>query len=331
MIQAWVIFFVSALLIVWAGTQLTYRVDNLAEVKGLSRGWLGFILLASITSLPELITTVYSAAGLGVNDQAIGNVFGSNLFNVLIFVIIAALFSLNKVHSHKELSQNSGNLIAGLFYIFITTFFIWWIIYEKHIGYPVQLLDIDFISLFILVFYFLSAYFVWKGSAEEDNVRSGGKVGVGFYILLIVIAGVIVGSGIFLSWSVKKIAIYYNLSYSFAGAVLLAIVTSLPELVVSISSINVSSPEMAHGNILGSNLFNLINLAVADIFFTGGSIYWHMDVGGLFLAAGSIIIVSLMLLSIVSPPKRSLWGRVSWLTFLILIFYFVSIYASWLK
>ena len=332
----WFAFILSSLAVVVSGFYLTKNVDLLAEAKGLSKGFLGFILLASITSLPEMITTAYSSAGLGVNDQAIGNVFGSNLFNVLIFTIIGLLFTLERIHGSGEtFVLSKGNIIAGIFSIMLTAFFLEWIPFETSLGQSLSIFNIDLISYFFLIAYLVAAYIIWTGSKEYEKGSDSRKSVVGsfseakVYLIIAVLSIIIIVASIFLSKSVKVIALTNHLNFSFAGAVLLAVVTSLPELVVSISSIHFLSPEMAHGNILGSNLFNLVNLSIADIFFRKGVIYWQMEKGGFYLASGSIVLTSIMILSILSPPRKTFLGRLSLGTLLILILYFVTIYASW--
>src|SRR5690554_5037925 len=84
--MAWVAFFGSAFLIVLAGTALSRAADVIAEKTRLGGLWVGSILLAGTTSLPEVVTSA-SAGVMGLPDIAVGNVFGSNVFNLFIIPV----------------------------------------------------------------------------------------------------------------------------------------------------------------------------------------------------------------------------------------------------
>jgi len=323
----WLVFFLSATIIVYTGYKLTKFTDELAEISNISRGWLGFILLASVTSLPELITTITSAI-LNVREQAIGNIFGSNNFNILIVGILALFFVSSKLKSDDS---ERTNILTGTLYISFTLFFILWLWIESKFKLSFTFIGIDLLSYFIIVFYGISIFLVSSGVKENstDNKNISQPVPKLIIAKILILSIVVVLTGILLSWSVKNIAVTYNLGFTFAGAVLLAVVTSLPELVVTISSIHLSSPEMAHSNLLGSNIFNLTNLAIADFFYKG-SIYSNSLEKSTPLIIGSIFLTALMLLDIIKPPKFFLFKRLSLTKTLIILFYFGIIYLSWI-
>jgi cation:H+ antiporter len=85
--MVWVIFVLSAATIVAAGTKLAHYGDKIAELTGLGRLWIGAVLIAGATSLPEVLTDV-SAALMNEPDLAIGDLFGSNMANMLILGLI---------------------------------------------------------------------------------------------------------------------------------------------------------------------------------------------------------------------------------------------------
>jgi len=87
MLMSWALFLVSAAVIVGAGTMLARYADRIAELSGLGRLWIGVVLVAGATSLPEVIIDV-SAARLGAPDLAVGDLFGSNMANMLIWGLI---------------------------------------------------------------------------------------------------------------------------------------------------------------------------------------------------------------------------------------------------
>ena len=85
----WIQFAACAAVICYAGAKLSYYGDIIAEKTGLGRTWIGVVLMASVTSLPELITGVSSVALADVPDIAAGDVLGSCMFNILIIALLA--------------------------------------------------------------------------------------------------------------------------------------------------------------------------------------------------------------------------------------------------
>jgi len=84
MLLIWLQFFISAGIIIIAGTKLSLYADVISERTGLSKAWIGMILLGVVTSLPEVATSVASAVKINAPDLAFGNIFGSNMINLFI-------------------------------------------------------------------------------------------------------------------------------------------------------------------------------------------------------------------------------------------------------
>ena len=87
----WTGFIICTLVIVYSGTKLAKYGDIIAEKTGLGRAWIGLVLMASVTSLPELVTGISSVIYADVPDIAVGDVLGSCVFNMLILAILDAL------------------------------------------------------------------------------------------------------------------------------------------------------------------------------------------------------------------------------------------------
>src|SRR4030067_3150216 len=111
----WIEFLICSSLIVYAGTRLCKYGDIIAEKTGLGGTWIGVVLLASVTSLPELVTGISSVTYAGVPDIAIGNVIGACVFNMLILAILDAIYRLMPVLSKAV----QGNILSAGFGIFL--------------------------------------------------------------------------------------------------------------------------------------------------------------------------------------------------------------------
>ena len=109
-------FIACAAVIIYSGTKLSYYGDKIADHTGMGKAWVGLILMASVTSLPELITGISAVAIVKAPDLAAGDIFGSCVFNLLILSVLDSrikqpLFSIVK----------SSHIVAAIFGIILLT------------------------------------------------------------------------------------------------------------------------------------------------------------------------------------------------------------------
>jgi len=238
MIGDWLIFLLSALGIILAGIRLAPYGEALGRHLKIGDGWIGLIFLATLTSIPELTTTV-TGASIGAPNIALGNAFGSNLFNVVIVVVMDVLLLgrgpfLSKVSPYHTISGGMATLL--------TLFAVLGIVLNPR----VTILGISPISFLILIAYTVGVFFLFH--AERKKTGGEGerptlplvKAAIGFFICGVVI----VAAGFFLVRASKAISLSSNLSASFMGAILVAIVTSLPELSTSIGALRIGAYDM---------------------------------------------------------------------------------------
>jgi cation:H+ antiporter len=114
----WIAFIVCTSVIVYAGTRLSKYGDIIAEKTGLGRTWIGVVLMASVTSLPELVTGISSVTYADVPDIAVGDILGSCIFNMLILSFLDAIHRptpiSSKAHHGHVLSAGFGILLLSL-------------------------------------------------------------------------------------------------------------------------------------------------------------------------------------------------------------------------
>lgn len=263
-------FTACAIVIFFAGKKLSFYGDLLAETTGISKGWIGIILMASVTSLPELMVGLSAVAIVGSADLAVGDIIGSCAFNLGILAMLDAF-----TPKHQPIfgvASQTHILNAGLGIILITlvglTIFI-----PHHVAVTPWIALSSIIFIFVYLISIRIIYYNEKNNTHQNkkqpslpsqpNIRS-------IILNFIVFSSIIIAAALALPFFAEHIAEMTGLQRSFVGTFFLAISTSLPEIAVSIAAVRMGSIDMAVGNLLGSNIFNIFILAIDDLFYTKG-------------------------------------------------------------
>ena len=215
---------------------------------------IGLTIVSFGTSAPELAVSL-SASLKGANNMAIGNVIGSNLFNLLAVLGISALFYPLYIQ-HDSLTKDFHYVTLISFVLLILT-----------MDHLFQNGEIDFLSrsdgLVLLSFFGIFMYYLIRSALhsrahtiDEPKIPTI-SLGKSVVYCVLGITGIIIG-GEFVVNSASKIAIQFGMSESLVGLTIIAIGTSLPELVTSIAAALKKENDIAVGNVLGSNLFNIL-------------------------------------------------------------------------
>jgi cation:H+ antiporter len=273
----WLQFGACAAVILFAGVKLSFYGDIIAEKTGLGRTWVGVVLLASVTSLPELITGISSVALFGVPDIAAGDVLGSCMFNVLIIALLDLMAGPSplsaRAHQGQVLTAGIGILLLGLVAISLNLGpqmpSVGWV------GVHSIVLVLLYLGAMRLVFTYEKrriAEFVekveYKGHAEISGKRAYTMYGLN--------AAFIVAAATYLPHLGGEIARATGLGQSFVGNIIIGASTSLPEIVVSLAALKMGAVDMAFGNLFGSNLFDMAILGIDDVFYTKGVLTSHV-------------------------------------------------------
>lgn len=258
-----------ALIIFFAGRKLSWYGDLIAEKMGWGKVWIGLILMASVTSLPELVVGISASAMVKSADLAVGDVLGSCTFNLAILAILD-IFVPRKEHlffvasTRHILSAALGMILVALAGIGLFL--------PKQIS---VMPGIGVFSIAFLIIYLLSIRLIYKfeiNSKTEQQLShpNGGKSLKKLSIYYTLFALVIIGAALLVPFFAEKIADQTGLGSPFVGTVFVAISTSMPEIAVSIAAVRFGSIDMAVANLLGSNIFNILILVVDDVFYPGG-------------------------------------------------------------
>ncbi|TAN44012.1 MAG: sodium:calcium antiporter [Nitrospirae bacterium] len=302
----WLGFFICTSVIVYSGTKLSKYGDIIAEKTGLGRAWIGLVLMASVTSLPELVTGISSVTYAGVPDIAVGDVLGSCVFNMLILAVLDTLYRpapiSTKAHQGHVLSAAFGLLLLSI--VCVSMFLRENISPVGWIGPYSFLFMLIYLTAMRLVFSYEKrkiAEFL-KEMAEELRYKDVSmKTAVLLYVanaLIVVIAA------IFLPKIGEGIAEATGLGQTFVGNIFIAVSTSLPEVVVSIAAVKMGAVDLAIGNLFGSNIFNIFILALDDIFFLKGPLLSHASPNHIISALSAIAMTTIAIIGLTYRAEK---------------------------
>ena len=331
------IFLGSAVLIWFAGTNLSRYADTIAERTGIGRAFIGALLLGGITSLPELASTV-SASALGNAPLAVNNLFGGVAMQVAILAVADAFVP---AHPLSRLVKNSSPLLQGALLIVILTIAVAGITVGDAnvlgVGVTTSLIFLTALVAFYLV-HKHEEHDAWTvAQSEEDeeaaNEKStddtqeetaeASKETPSTRTLVLKTAGaalVILGAGYVLAKVGDALASQTGLGSSFVGAVLVAVSTSLPEVSTTFSAVMLGQYGMAFANIFGTNILDVAVLFVADLVYPKGPVLSEV---GKFSIAGIVIgmgVTAVYMAGLLLRRDRVLW-RVGIDSLLVLLLY----------
>ena len=318
----WVLFVASSVVIVLAAIKLAEYGDVIAIRTRLGGMFIGTLLLAMATSLPELLTTINSIEQ-EVPDLAAGNVFGSSMFNMFMLAALDLanrnVYMLRRIAITHTLTASMAVLLTGLAVLFVL------VDVDAQIGW----VGVD--SLVLIAVYVGAMRLIQfnnPGSAlpevpEEDieilHLPTLRRASLGFALA----TGVLVLATPVLVSSAADIAEVTGLGASFIGTTAVAIVTSLPELVTTVAAVRIGAYDLAVGNLFGSNVFNILTLGLADIFYTQGRFLAAIDQS---MAVAGVTALLLTCMALTDVLARAEHRRFSLIGVLMLLGYFAGMW-----
>lgn len=289
--MVWIIFLLSSAALVIAAIHLANNADVIAIRTGLGGALVGILLVASTTSLPEILTIISSIAQ-GTPNIAAGNLLGSNMFNIVLLAV------LDIAGRHERVLRKAAlkHALTGSLSVFMIALAVLFLIIDVNlmIGW------VGFDSITIVLAYFLAIYLIRKNSNPgggieliPDDLPTMRRAVIGFFTAAAVL---VIATPILVDAS-AEIAEITGLGTSFIGTTLVAVVTSLPELVICIAAIRIGAHEMAIGNLFGSNMFNMFILGATDIFYTQGRFLAAIDSSFILVGILGLLMTTVGLIS----------------------------------
>ena len=306
MVLIWLLYAICLVVVVFASMQLAGVVDELDKKTKLSGAFLGSVLLAGVTSLPELVTSVTGAI-LGETNMTLGNILGSNVFDMAIIGFLMVIFC-NHI-AHKHLSRS--NVIFVVFTMVISFCVLICMIFGFQVVIPV--INVNVLTPIIILLYALALFSTRKSEPkvhDEEKTDAPNKFKkysvkqLWTYFALFSI--LLVGVSVAITFLTEKIADTYSLRRGLAGALFLGVATSLPEIIASFQLIRLGNFDAAYGDIVGSCLFNFGVISLADIIFTKGTVFVSDSQSLVLSACLTMAAVFMLVFGIIRRKERML-------------------------
>lgn len=239
-------------LLIWSADKFVLGASNTARSFSISPLIVGVVIVGLGTSAPEMLVSAMAAVD-GNTGLSIGNAIGSNITNIGLMLGITALFYPLHIHS-KLLKREMPVLLA----IIALSYFLLW---DQHLSF------LDGLLLLIMMFAMLG-YTIWEAKSHGDDQLAQEILdelpeeiskGAALKWLIIGIIVLILSSRI-LVWGAVEIAEYFQISDLIIGLTIVAIGTSLPELAATVAAARKKEFDLAVGNIVGSNIFNILGV-----------------------------------------------------------------------
>ncbi len=295
-ILLWLQLAAAAAIILVSAHFMARSADIIAEKTGLGRSFVGVVMLATATSLPELATGVSSIVLVGEADLAAGDAFGSNLFNLLIIGLLDLYWQRRAILGHVT---PTSALIGVLGIIIISIAVAAMVVHGLTTAtatWPVSPVSVLLFGTFLAAMYLI--YRAEHHDDHSDEPEAEDTLPTIYdeeslpkaFIVYLVTAAVVAGTAIWLATTGDHLAEAMGWERSFVGTQFLALSTSLPELAASFAALRLGAPELAITNLLGSNLFNMgFVLFLDDVALTSG-VLW-LDVSGIHALTGVIAVI----------------------------------------
>ncbi len=301
----WIEFLISATIIILAGARLTVCADKISDHFQIGKVWIGIVLLGIATSLPEAIASLTAIISLNANDLAIGNLLGSNNFNPMLIVVMDIIYRRGSVTN--AVAPNRSHKVAANFAIVLTLFVILDIMFSQAF----------YAGRFSLGGIFIAGFYLYgmrslqklgaKPSSPSSNKAKGAPIGRVWVEFLASVLFVVVGA-MWLTQSADTIAYETGLGRTFVGSIFLAIVTSLPEMVVVLSALKIGQLDLAIGNIFGSNMTNLFIMFLCSLAHPFRPLLSAVSSTHMLTAALSILLMFVAIKGILMRDKKTILG-----------------------
>lgn len=305
--------------LVWSADKFVYGAAAFARNLGLPPMLIGLTIVAMGSSAPEMFVAA-TASMDGMRDTAIGNVLGSNIANITLILGLTALLGAISVGS-QTLKREIPLMLAATVFAG----------YNLHDGLLTRTEGILLAILFVAVM----GYFIWQATgnkspdAMDEELESEIPKNVPtFHAIIWIIVGIIL-LPLSAGWMVDGavgIAKFYGLSDLVIGLTIIAVGTSLPELAACIAGVLKKEDDLAIGNIVGSNLFNILAVLAIPGLIAPGVIDAQASGRDFYMALGTSTALAVLVLSTGAKKQLTRWHGV--LLLVTFIAYQIAVFQS---
>jgi cation:H+ antiporter len=328
---AWLKLVLCMGLIGFAGPALVRYSDMIAERTGLSRTWIGVVLLATATSLPELFTGLSSVTIAAAPNIAVGDALGSCVLNLAMLVV------LDMMHRGEPMYRRADQahiLTAGFGVVLIG--FTGAAILFGRADLRLAFFHVGAYTPLIIIIYFVAmrAAFMLESRmpATQPVLDHAREISLTMAATRYLAAATVVAvAGIWLPFVGTEIADVLGLRTAFVGTLLIAGATSLPELVVILSALRFGALDLAISNLLGSNLFDVLILAIDDLAYLHGPLLSAVSPAHAVTAFAAVTMSGIVIVALLYRPVTRFQGTIGWVSLSLLAIYLLSAYAIYLE
>ena len=261
----YLIYLLLAAIVVFVSVKCAHYVDLIDKKSNLSGAFIGGVILAAVTSLPEMITSISAVTVVHNPGLVMGNVLGSNIFNLFVLAMCVLIWHKMFVPALVAASHKITLFCTLLVYAVLLVS----VVFQKDYTFG----GISVSSIAIVIIYLFSIKYM-AGDEESTDAEDDSDLTLRQIIFrFVIMAVVLVVSSVCITYVTNLIELRLHLGASLAGALFLGVATSLPELSSSVALVRKGNYNAMVGNIIGSNMFNYFILVVGDLLLTSGSIY----------------------------------------------------------
>ncbi|MGA9287205.1 MAG: sodium:calcium antiporter, partial [Anaerobacillus sp.] len=266
-----------------------------------SSAFMGIIIGAAI-SLPELTSSV-TAIAIDSPDLAIGNLLGSNLFNLLALAVLDMVYRREQIMGQTDLGSK--------LYIYLVIIMTLIVVAGLSLTLPASIFHVGYSSIILVLVYLAGVK--WINNQTEEKVkrksRRTEKYGEFSYrrvvTMFILSAFGIMVVGTILTLTADRIADSTGLGASFVGSFLVGASTSLPDAVSVATALKLRNYSMGVSSLLGSNAFNIMLLSFTDVIYLKTNIFRHASMSNIITTVSSVIVVLVILYSITRKKEQT--------------------------
>ena len=307
-----------------AGYWLSRFGSLIGALSGLSGSWVGFTLLAGVTTLPEMVTAASALTLAQAPDIAVGGLLGSTVFNLAILIVLEAMVRETGLyerasHGHLLLARLGTAMLVLMAASLVLA----------HAGLAPRLAHIGVYTPLVLVAWLVTMRLLFSAERQSTDAEQDGASPPTLSLRLALTgycgsALAVIAAGSWLPLVAKGLAQVHGWEQSFVGTLLVAAVTSAPELAVTLSAARLGAMDMAIGNVLGANLLNVATIGLGDLVYTAGPLLEVASLSHLATALAAILMSLLFIAGLRSRSRRIAFGRVSVISLLLAAIYAVN-------
>ncbi len=320
MIIVWLKFLFCALIIYFAGTKLTRYGDAIVHKTGLSHAFVGIVLLAVVTSLPELANGLSAVALTSLPDLAMGDLLGACMMNMFSLAMLDLIWGWRTKRS-LFLNAAQSNLVSAGFGVLILATVSAALALSRMVFDP-SIFGISLYSFIILGVYLLALKVLTRHKDEDDidEEEYSHLSDLYVYSIFFLSALVVIAAGAWLPFIGSEIISVMGWGSTFVAVLFIALATTLPELTVSVTALRLGERDMAVGNLVGSNIFNIAIIFLIDIFNQPASLFSVVSFNMVFAAISGAVLMAIVYVT----QKKKISSHVP--SVLIILLYLFSLF-----